>query len=242
MDGRTIRLFLQPDGLRLGLMPVSANEEPGTHKVECLDDYQQAVSTEQLTILDANFDTQDVKLSKAVEELRPAPGEYEIVAELRNTVSETRFWSEPFERPVPGCRVSPFGVRRLHNGRPTGNYHAGIDQRGAAGTPVRAVADGVIRIVRPLTVQGNMVGIDHGQGLTSQYLHLSSFAVTEGSRIAKGDVIAYVGSTGRSTAPHLHWSLTANGVAINPEQWVSLEPCPAPPAVKRKRRRGPRRR
>jgi murein DD-endopeptidase MepM/ murein hydrolase activator NlpD len=71
------------------------------------------------------------------------------------------------------------------------------------------------------------VGIDHGQGLESMYLHLSRFAVAEGAAVKKGDVIGYSGSTGRSNAPHLHWSLYANGVPVNPLQWVGLKACPA---------------
>jgi murein DD-endopeptidase MepM/ murein hydrolase activator NlpD len=76
-----------------------------------------------------------------------------------------------------------------------------------------------------LQLQGGTVGIDHGQGLESMYMHMSKVAATEGATVQKGDVIGYVGSTGRSTAPHLHWSLYANGVSVNPRQWVQLSSC-----------------
>jgi murein DD-endopeptidase MepM/ murein hydrolase activator NlpD len=82
-------------------------------------------------------------------------------------------------------------------------------------------------------LHGGTVGVDHGQGLVSIYLHMSGFAVKEGQAVRQGDVIGYIGSTGRSTAPHLHWSLYANGVAVSPLQWVKLKPC-AVPAAKRK--------
>ena len=117
----------------------------------------------------------------------------ETVAALRKAVTDTRYWSEPFERPLPGCMTSPFGVRRLHNGKRTGGYHGGIDQRGSAGTPIRAIADGVVAIVRPYNIHGNVVGIDHGQGVASLYLHMSKFATKEGAKVSKGDVIGYVG-------------------------------------------------
>jgi murein DD-endopeptidase MepM/ murein hydrolase activator NlpD len=72
---------------------------------------------------------------------------------------------------------------------------------------------------------GGTAGIDDGQGLSSIYLHLSKFAVKEGAAVAKGGVIGYVGSTGRSTATHLHWSLYVNGVPVNPRQWPKVQPC-----------------
>jgi murein DD-endopeptidase MepM/ murein hydrolase activator NlpD len=96
------------------------------------------------------------------------------------------------------------------------------------------VAGGTVKIVRAWNIHGGTVGIDHGQGLQSIYLHMSKFATAEGAVVKKGDVIGYVGSTGRSTAPHLHWSLYANGVPVNPRQWVQLKACAARPATRKK--------
>jgi murein DD-endopeptidase MepM/ murein hydrolase activator NlpD len=95
------------------------------------------------------------------------------------------------------------------------------------------VDGGIVKIVRDWSLHGRTVGIDHGQGLESMYLHMSKFAVAEGAVVKKGDVVGYVGSTGRSTAPHLHWSLYVNGVPVNPRDWVQSAPCSAakkPPA------------
>jgi murein DD-endopeptidase MepM/ murein hydrolase activator NlpD len=232
LNGRTVPLFPEAAG-RLGLMPVPALEPPGAYTLEFLDETGAVVHHTEVTVRDARFRRQNVVLRKEVKELQPSPGEMETVAALRQTVSETRYWSEPFARPLPGCMTSPFGVRRLHNGKPTGSYHGGVDQRGAAGRPVRAAAAGVVRIVRMFNIHGGTVGIDHGQGVTSVYLHLSRFAVEEGARVEKGDIIAYVGSTGRSTAPHLHWSLNVHGIPTNPRQWVALQPCGAPQRKKK---------
>jgi murein DD-endopeptidase MepM/ murein hydrolase activator NlpD len=166
-------------------------------------------------------------MSKATAELQPSPGEMETVSEFRKTVTDVRHWAEPLSPPLTGCMISPFGVQRLINGKPTGNYHGGIDQRGQAGAPIRAISGGVVRIVRKFNVHGGTVAIDHGQGLESIYLHMSKFAVAEGAAVRPGDTIGYVGSTGRSTGPHLHWSIYANGVPVNPAQWIELRPCPA---------------
>lgn len=227
MNGRTVRMFAQPDGEWLGLMPVPAAEKPGPYQLELLDGAGKVLAAAPVAVRDARFPVQNVVMSKATTGLQPSAGEMETVAAFRNTVTDERHWQEPLAAPVPGCVVSPFGVQRWWNGKPTGNYHAGFDQRSQAGRPVHAVAAGVVRIVKQFNIHGGTVAVDHGQGLESIYLHLSKFAVAEGAAVKRGDVVGYVGSTGRSTAPHLHWSLYVNGVPVNPAQWLTLPPCRA---------------
>ncbi len=240
MDGREIRLFPQIDGGWLGLMPVPALKKPGAYKLEILASGGATLFSTTVTVRDARFPKQNVVLSKEIAELRPSPNEMETVDAFRKAVSETRHWAEPLEAPVPGCVVSPYGVRRYHNGKPTGNYHAGFDQRAPAGAPVHAIAAGTVKIVHEFNIHGGTVAIDHGQGVSSIYLHLSKFATTEGATVARGDVIGFVGSTGRSSAPHLHWSLYVNSVPVNPQQWLPLKPCqPARPPARRSRPKPP---
>jgi murein DD-endopeptidase MepM/ murein hydrolase activator NlpD len=121
--------------------------------------------------------------------------------------------------------TSRFGVRRFRNGKPTGSYHGGLDLRAREGQPVRATAAGTVAIARQFALRGGTVGIDHGQGLTSMYLHMSKIAAAEGAAVQAGDVIGYAGSTGRSTAPHLHWSINVNGIPVAPLQWVKIGSC-----------------
>jgi hypothetical protein len=120
MSGRTVRLFPQAEGGRLGLMPVAAGTAPGSYQLEFLGDDGRALHTETVKVRDARFRTQNVAMGRAIQELQPSPGETETVAEFRKTVSETRRWVEPLAAPVSGCMISPFGVKRLHNGKPTG--------------------------------------------------------------------------------------------------------------------------
>ena len=127
------------------------------------------------------FPEQNVVIGQSLAELKPSPGETETVNEFRNAVSEVRHWSEPLALPVRGCMTSPFGVQRYMNGKPTGNFHGGLDQRSPAGTPVHAVDGGIVKIVRKWNLHGGTVGIDHGQGLESIYLHMSKLAVAEGA-------------------------------------------------------------
>jgi murein DD-endopeptidase MepM/ murein hydrolase activator NlpD len=231
MNGRTVRIF---DGG--GLMPVPALEKPGEYTLEFLSAAGAVLHSVPVGVRDARFLRQNIVLGKETAELKPSPDELETVKKFRETVTDLRYWAEPFAAPVPGCRSSPYGVQRLYNGKPSGNFHSGLDQRGAAGSPIRAIAGGAVRLVRQWNLHGNTVAIDHGQGVASIYLHMSRFAVAEGSAVKQGDVIGYVGSTGRSTAPHLHWSLYVNGVAVNPGQWVQVKPCAVPrPAARKKK-------
>jgi murein DD-endopeptidase MepM/ murein hydrolase activator NlpD len=235
MNGRTIRIFEQKDGAPLGLMPVPVLEKPGVYELELLDAGGAVIQTQPVTVLDAHYARQNVALSQAVTELRPAPGEQEAVNQFRTNISETRFWTEPLRLPVPGCMTSPFGVQRYQNGRATGDFHAGFDQRGAEGTPIHAITAGKVMLAREFNLRGGTVAIDHGQGLESIYMHMSKVAAKEGAMVSTGDIIGYVGETGRANGPHLHWTLYANGVPVNPSQWVKLQSCYAAPKKAKKK-------
>jgi murein DD-endopeptidase MepM/ murein hydrolase activator NlpD len=235
MNGRVIPLFPQSGGGSLGLMPIPAAEKPGAYDLEVIGKDGAIVETTSVTVRDAHFHSQNIILNEQLSELKPAPGETEEAAAFRNTVSTERYWTEPLIAPVAGCVTSPFGVRRLHNGKVTGDYHAGLDQRSPNGGPIRAVTGGVVKLVREWRLHGNTVAIDHGQGMETIYLHMSKFATSEGAVVHQGDVIGYVGSTGRSTGPHLHWSLYVNGVPVNPTLWMQLQEC-APNAKKARKK------
>ena len=228
MNDRTVRLFPEANGGSFGLLPVPVNHKPGNYKIELLDKAGAIVETSPIQVIDANFPKQNVVIQQSLAELKPSPGEAEETSTFRNAVSETRHWAEPVELPVHGCMTSTFGVQRYLNGKPTGDFHGGIDQRSPAGTPVHAIDAGVVKIVREWNLHGRTVGVDHGQGLESIYLHMSKVAVVEGAMLKKGDVVGYVGSTGRSTAPHLHWSIYVQGVSVNPLDWIKVAPCAVP--------------
>jgi murein DD-endopeptidase MepM/ murein hydrolase activator NlpD len=228
MSDVTVPLFAEANGSSFGLMPVKVDQKPGEYRLEFLDGAESVVHAVAVTVLDAHYPKQNIVLSAALSGLRASPDEGEAVRAFLKEASATRYWQEPLRLPVAGCMTSPYGVARLHNGKPTGDHHGGIDQRAGQGAPIRAVAAGTVRVARQFTLRGGTVGIDHGQGLESMYLHMSKVTAVEGQTLGAGDVIGYAGSTGRSTAPHLHWSLYANGIAVNPSQWVKPRPCGAP--------------
>jgi murein DD-endopeptidase MepM/ murein hydrolase activator NlpD len=220
-----VPMFPEKDDSSFGLFPIRVKERPGQHQLDFLNKSDSVIHSESVLVRSGHYGTQNVVLSHRLTALKASPDERETMEVFRKTVSPVRYWEEPLDVPLGGCMTSRFGVQRLYNGKPTGDYHAGIDQRATAGTAVRAIAAGLVRVVHQFELRGGTVAIDHGQGLESVYLHMSELAATEGAVVQKGDIIGYVGSTGRSTAPHLHWALYVDGQPVNPEQWVSVKPC-----------------
>jgi murein DD-endopeptidase MepM/ murein hydrolase activator NlpD len=129
--------------------------------------------------------------------------------------------SLPFGRPLPGeiDLTSGFGYRTDPFTRGPA-LHSGLDFRGEYGAPVRATAPGKVIAAEYSGGYGNMVELDHGNGITTRYAHLSSFAVVPGQTVAPGTVLGRVGSTGRSTGPHLHYETRIDGEAVDPQRFL----------------------
>ena len=131
------------------------------------------------------------------------------------------FTAVPVRKPVSGDvdMSSPFGVRLdPFLGRPA--MHTGLDLRGDIGEPARATADGTVRIAGREGGYGNLVEIDHGNGFATRYGHLSEIAVKVGQKVRIGEIIGRIGSTGRSTGPHLHYETRVHGVAVDPQKFL----------------------
>jgi murein DD-endopeptidase MepM/ murein hydrolase activator NlpD len=120
-----------------------------------------------------------------------------------------------FDPPVKGRLSSPFGLKRFFNGEPR-NPHSGLDFAVPKGTPVQTPASGRIILVGNYFFNGNTVFVDHGSGLISMFCHLSSIDTKLGDTVNRFDIIAKVGSTGRSTGPHLHWNVSLNNARVDP--------------------------
>ena len=117
--------------------------------------------------------------------------------------------------PLNGPVTSPYG-RRRHPILGFTRMHAGMDIRARYGTPIHAVTDGVVVFAGRHGGHGNYVRLNHGGGMATGYAHMSRFAVSAGSTVRRGQVIGYVGSTGLSTGPHLHYEMYRNGQTVNP--------------------------
>lgn len=221
LGDKTVPFFSEADNRSLyALVPVPVRFPPGKHEVIVLQADGAELARRDVTVLDGRFPKQNIVVSPQMKSLQPLPGEMEMIRDLYATVSPHRHWREPFLVPVPDCRNSPFGVLRLHNGQYTGNFHRGVDQRSPPGRPVQATAAGVVKIARMFGLHGGTVGLDHGHGVTSIYIHLSAIDAKEGDLVPAGAVIGRVGATGFATGPHLHWGIYVHGEPVNPLQWT----------------------
>ncbi|WP_411268824.1 M23 family metallopeptidase [Laspinema sp. D2d] len=175
-------------------------------------------------VSDREFPTQSIWLPPGKDDLEGTDMEFDRVDEFKKLVTPEKFWNGAFLRPNDGPITTIYGVRRYYNGVFADDYyHRGVDYAGPQGSPVVAPSAGRIALVgresEGFEIHGNVVGIDHGQGLTSLYLHLSRIDVKEGDMVQPGQVIGAVGSTGASTGPHLHWGLYVHGQSIDPVPW-----------------------
>jgi murein DD-endopeptidase MepM/ murein hydrolase activator NlpD len=127
-------------------------------------------------------------------------------------------WGQAFQWPARGRISGRFGSQRVYRGIPAA-FHSGVDVAAGAGAEVVAPADGIVVLAgSPMfSLEGNLVIVDHGMGLNSAFLHLASSEVAVGQRLRRGERIGTVGATGRTTGPHLHWSLSWNGARLDPE-------------------------
>ena len=138
------------------------------------------------------------------------------VTAARDRDDDRTDFAAPFIWPVQGRISGRFGNARVYNGQP-GAGHSGMDIAVPTGTPVKAPAAGVVTFAAPdLYLTGGTVLLDHGYGVSSNFLHLSRVDVKVGDRIAQGQVLGAVGATGRATGPHLHWGMNWFDVRIDP--------------------------
>lgn len=129
-------------------------------------------------------------------------------------------WRQDFVWPAKGRISGRFGSQRIYRGGEAGSYHSGLDiATGGTGAPYVSPADGVVVLAaeeNPFSLEGKLLIIDHGGGLNSAFLHSSRLVVREGDRVRQGQHIGNIGATGRTTGPHLHWSLMWRGSRLDP--------------------------
>lgn len=127
--------------------------------------------------------------------------------------------STPAISPTKGWITSRFGYRKSPF---TGlrEFHKGLDIATRTGTPIIATADGVVTYAGKKGLLGNLMVIDHGHGMVTRYAHLHKFLKKRGAAVKRGDPIAEVGNSGRSTGPHLHYDVRLNGISVNPEKYI----------------------
>ena len=142
--------------------------------------------------------------------------EVQLIRGARDIISSEESFAQSFIWPVDGIVTGVFGSQRILNGTPK-SPHSGLDIAGPEGEPVVAPADGIVTLWHDdMYFSGGTLIVDHGHGVSSTFIHLSKTHVQEGDEIKQGQLIAEVGSTGRATGPHLHWSMNLGKVRVDP--------------------------
>lgn len=149
--------------------------------------------------------------------------EAKLTAEALAGQGDQRLWDLPLSWPVPDNVSSIYGIGRVLNGQKRGP-HKGLDLEAVVGDPVHAAADGVVVLVGDFYYAGRCVFVDHGQGVVTEYAHLSEVRVRSGARLARGQVLGLAGNTGRSTRSHLHFGVSVLGRLVDPELLLRYRP------------------
>jgi len=215
------------DDFYSALFAVPVVQKPGHYTLSIKNGAGASIKT-KIEVKDAGFQVQRLSLPSSKNNFITAPGEEEAVDKAKKTVSPVRHWSGNFVRPSKARTSAPFGIRRIVNGKLLPDYfHSGLDFAGFQGSPIYATAPGTVILAQGggvFKLHGNMVAIDHGQGVVSFYIHMQKVLVKAGQEVKSGEQIGMVGQTGRANGPHLHFSIYCNQVASSPLQWFSKAP------------------
>ena len=203
-------------------VPTTPLEKAGVRTIKISEDGQE--QNISVKVRDRKFPVQRITLPPGKAGVNATEYELKRVKELKALQTPEKYWNSAFLVPNAGRTSTKYGVRRYYNGEFAKDYyHRGQDYAGGEGSRVIAPAAGRVALVGTVSqgfrVHGNVVGIDHGQGVVSIFMHLSRINVKEGDFVQAGQKIGAVGSTGASTGPHLHWGLYVNGQSVDPLPW-----------------------
>lgn len=197
--------------------------EPGAHALRVVSDGAEGSKTLRVAAKHYPLQRFSVPDHRKVE---PPPEDMLRIEREQKRIEEikTAFRDEPapdtaFRQPAAGRLTGSFGLRRIINGLER-MPHAGIDVAAPIGTPVYAAGRGIVVETGDYFFNGNSVYIDHGQGLVTLYCHLDRIEVLPGEPVAAGQRIGLSGNTGRTSGPHLHWTVLLNGAAVDPRLFL----------------------
>lgn len=228
LDGRPVRFARAEDGwFGIGAAPIGAAGDTELELRFRVSPDSTVTQTARLRIESRDFPA--TRLSVAPRYSDPSPEALARIREERELIRATLAQVTPewlpergFMPPREARITSPFGQRRLFNEQ-LRSRHTGVDYAGETGAPVRAAARGRVALVGDFYFTGNAVFLDHGLGVYTGYFHLSKVRVSEGDIVSAGARIGDVGSTGRVTGPHLHWSLYVGGESLDARSLLRME-------------------
>ena len=228
-NAREHKLYLIKGGSLRALIGLPYNFVPGRYAVLIVEKGKERKKRKKYKLLTVNrkvFPLSYVNFTPGKRRLVGSPlnkRENDLISDALKIEKKKQNWEGKFILPVEGKIVGKYGVKRMA-GKDFLWSHKGVDLNVPEGTPVRAANSGeVILAEERFYLHGKTVTIDHGQGITTIYLHLKSINVKKGDTVTKGQVIGRVGETGLATGPHLHWGLYVHGVPVDPLPWVKIE-------------------
>lgn len=198
----------------IAIVPLPLSLSAGTHQVNT------PAGAVAFTIDGRSYPEQRIRLNNP-KMVTPDP---DHLKRIRAESAEQRAWYEqrsdftprlPMVLPIRGPITGAFGRKRFFNDQPRAP-HSGVDIAAPTGTQIFSPTDGVVLGIGDYYFNGKTVFVDHGRGLISMFCHLSDFAVLPGQRLVQGELLGYVGATGRATGPHLHWSVSLSNVRVEP--------------------------
>jgi len=189
------------------------------------DDGNNTTIEKNFNVVSKDFPTQYLYISQEISDSTRNDEAYEefgeYVKKARSSISSEKLWEGKFEIPVKDYILSTdYGEIRYVNDEITSSRHSGLDLAAPEGTDIFACNSGNIVLAKNMILTGNTIIIDHGLGLYTSYYHLSSMDVEEGDFVQKGDSVGEIGSTGFSTGPHLHWSISVLNTYVNTHQFI----------------------
>ncbi len=228
-DGAGTAAYALPDGTRRALIGTDPTVALGSHTIVVTVAEAGGAPvrlSRTVSIMSGRFEVRTLTLPpKTFGLITPenAAIERRALGSVLGRRTPEAMWSGPFVAPSGGTMDSPYGYQSVYNGRRMW-WHQGADFAASEGAPVVAANAGVVALAQALPLGGNTVVIDHGQGVLTEYLHLSAFAVRVGARVERGALIGRIGATGLVTGPSLHWGLYVNGTWVNPLFWMEPHP------------------
>ena len=224
--GEPLTFFVE-DGVSHALIGVNRWTAPGLYTLQLtftVDTGVEQTFSQQIWVGDGGYESETIRLPEDVAAVLndqvAVQQEYNYIQQSMTGPTPERHWDGLFLMPATGLMSSAYGPARSYNGGPFDSFHSGSDFSAQTGTPISAPASGIVVDTGFVNVRGFITIIDHGWGVFTGYWHQSGVLVEPGEFVNAGQTIGTVGSTGLSTAAHLHWEMWVDGVQVDPLQWV----------------------
>ena len=222
--GRKLMFFTCGDDCSMAVCAVDLMMKPGKYRIEVVAGKRKkrAIITVRRHVPEVMHITLPPdKVTLSPDDMVRVEREENLLKDLWLVQTEKK-WDGSFLLPLQNEISTQFGIKRVINEKKV-SFHRGIDIPGKQGEGVMASNNGTVVLAEELYFGGNTLVISHGKGIFTVYMHLDSFNANKGKEISKGDIIGFVGSTGRSTGPHLHFGVKVRDASVNPVTFMKLK-------------------